>query len=102
VRALVRRQPWTNSYDTSNYVLYQRDTTRGVTRQHPSEPNACLVMAEGSTRPDLALGLGAVHPACYVSHFGFRTDDAGVVLSDNSWTQYSSTTADEGINLVRF
>jgi hypothetical protein len=94
-----RWQAWRG---TSNYVLYQRDTSRGVSRQHPTEPNACLVVAEDVS--GTVLGLGAVHPACYASHRGFRNDDASAVWSDNRWTQFSATSyhfEDEAIQLVR-
>jgi hypothetical protein len=56
-----QEQPWTGDFKTQNYVKYQPyRASDGVDRRNTSYPNMCLVVAEGVTHPQLALGLGAL------------------------------------------
>jgi hypothetical protein len=62
----------------------------------------CLVVASGTTFPELTLGLGTVHPNCKVSHYGFTNTDANAAWTDTQWTAFSSSNpevADKAINL---
>jgi hypothetical protein len=84
-------------------VLYQRDRAGSPSRKNPSDPNTCLVVAEGTNYPLLSLGLGTTHPNCYASHFGFQNNDANQGWTENTWWSYSVSSkqyVDGGINLV--
>jgi hypothetical protein len=84
-------------------VQFQRARSGETSRASSSQPNTCLVIAEGTTYSQLSLGLGTVHPNCRVSHYGFRNDDANEAWTENTWTAYSSSSkknADESLNLV--
>lgn len=73
-------QAWLNTYQTSNYVLYQPfQAGDSVVRTNPSAPNTCLVYGIGRTYSSLLLGLGAVNPQCRVSHFGSQNDLSATV-----------------------
>jgi hypothetical protein len=60
-------------------------------RSSPSNPSACLVVAEGITYPQLLLGLGTGGGNCRASHFGFQNDDPDDAWVDNAWISYSAS-----------
>ena len=95
-------QPWTGIFNTNNYVKYQRAGVGGVNRSNSTYPDSCLVVAKGTTYPELTIGLGSIHPNCRVSHYGFTNNNATKGWSDTAWLGYSESSprnADEGINL---
>jgi hypothetical protein len=97
-------QPWSDNYDTNNFVKYQRyrEGSSEPDRSSPALPNSCLVIAEGTTYPSLTMGLGSVHPNCRVSHYGFVNDDANEGWLSSNWTSFNETephSGDEAINL---
>ena len=96
-------QPWSGIFDTLNYVRYQRASPGEVPdRVNAAAPNSCLVVATGTVLPQLLLGLGTVHPACRVSHFGFVNNDADEAWANTEWQSYNESqpqSADFAVNL---
>ena len=63
----------------------------------------CLAIAEGATWPMLVLGLGTVHPNCYVNHFGSINNNASTAWVEESWKEYyqnSPQYVDTAFNLI--
>ena len=62
----------------------------GVDRSYFADPNACVVVSEGTRFSQLTLALGTSHPACRVGMYG--DGDPGSLQQawlESSWTGYS-------------